>query len=171
MASLIVHGILSLIFHCALIFYGDIHDTELAGHGPLYTDVDYRVVTDAANHVLHNRSPYLRTTYRYTPLLAYLLMPNIFFQEHWGKFLFSLCNVIVGLLIGKILPTDKHRYAVCWLYNPMSAVIATRGSYESIVAMIVLALLYQAKQETGRTWITGVKILIIFDFHIFEELF
>jgi phosphatidylinositol glycan class M len=160
MASLIVHAVISLIFHLLLILYGEFHDTELAGNGPLYTDIDYRVVTDAANHVLQNESPYRRTTYRYTPLLAYFLTPNLFLDEHWGKFLFSICNVFVGLLIAWILPIKQRKYALIWFYNPMSAVIATRGSYESIVAVMVLATLYNAKQENERTWITGVNIFL-----------
>jgi phosphatidylinositol glycan class M len=156
MASLIVHAIISFLFHILLILCGEFYDKDIAGNGPLYTDIDYRVVTDAANHILQNESPYLRTTYRYTPLLAYLLTPNIFLDENWGKLIFSICDVFVGLLIGWILPIHQRKYALLWFYNPMSAVIATRGSYESIVAVTVLATLYNAKQFNERTWITGV---------------
>ena len=157
MASLIVHAILSFIFHILLILFGDIYDKDFAGTGPLYTDIDYRVVTDAANHVLQNESPYLRTTYRYTPLLAYFLTPNLFLDENWGKLIFSICNVFVGLLIGWILPLKQRKYALLWFYNPMSIVLATRGSYESMVAVTVLATLYNAKQVNEKTWLTGVR--------------
>ncbi|CAF4545000.1 unnamed protein product, partial [Rotaria magnacalcarata] len=74
------------------------------------------------------------------------------------KLLFSICNVFAGLLIGWILPINQQKYALLWFYNPISAVIATRGSYESIVAALVLAMLYNAKQSDERPWITGVRL-------------
>lgn len=160
MASLFVHASVSLFLHIILILFGEFYDKDLAGDGPLYTDIDYRVVTDAAGHVLQHESPYRRTTYRYTPLLAYLLTPNLFLDENWGKLIFSICNVFIGVFIGWILPNHQRKYALLWFYNPMSAVIATRGSYEAIVAVTVLATLYHAKQSNQRTWITGVRIII-----------
>ncbi|CAF1083509.1 unnamed protein product [Adineta ricciae] len=164
MASLVVHTIVGFLFRLVLIFVGDVYDKDLAGDGPLYTDIDYRVVTDGANHVLHNESPYQRTTYRYTPLLAYLLTPNLFLDENWGKLLFSICDVLVGVFIARILPLQHRKYALLWFYNPMSAIIATRGSYEAIVAATVLATLYNAKQPNERTWLTG--ILLAFAAHL-----
>lgn len=59
-----------------------------------YTDVDYRVFSEAAESVALGLSPYAgrtplldaeATRYRYTPLLAYLLLPNIWLHRAWGK--------------------------------------------------------------------------------------
>ncbi|GER26188.1 GPI mannosyltransferase 1 [Striga asiatica] len=54
-----------------------------------YTDVDYFVFSDAAALMANGKSPYQRSTYRYSPLIAFLLIPNSFLHHSWGKFLFS----------------------------------------------------------------------------------
>jgi len=48
-------------------------------------------------------SPYRRETYRYTPLLAILLAPNQWLHKSFGKYLFSGCDILAGVLIHKLL--------------------------------------------------------------------
>ena len=64
-----------------------------------FTDVDYRVLTDAARHIYKDGSPYDRHTYRYTPLLAWMLIPNVNVSPLFGKFLFCGFDIIAGHLI------------------------------------------------------------------------
>ncbi|KAL2864352.1 glycosylphosphatidylinositol-alpha 1,4 mannosyltransferase I [Aspergillus lucknowensis] len=132
-----------LLFHGA---WQDAHSTVK------YTDIDYMVFTDASRYVSRGDSPYARDTYRYTPLLAWMLLPTTwtipgFFS--FGKALFSLSDVIAGWLVAqslvlthKMSPERALKYASFWLLNPMVANISTRGSSEGLLGVLVIALLW-----------------------------
>lgn len=94
------HLFLSILIRILLIIYGEIQDE--VSQVP-YTDIDYKVVTDGARYVANNESPFQRHTYRYTPLLAYLLIPNILMHKCIGKILFSIGDILVAVLIYKII--------------------------------------------------------------------
>src|SRR5436305_6980831 len=90
---------LSAVFLRVVLFiYGLLQDA----YSPMkYTDIDYFVFTDAARFISRGRSPYDRDTYRYTPLLAWLLLPTtwgrIWFS--FGKVLFAAGDIVAGWLI------------------------------------------------------------------------
>lgn len=56
----------ALLVRLLLVLYGSLQDAYVAVK---YTDVDYDVYTDAAREMAAGRSPFDRTTYRYTPVL------------------------------------------------------------------------------------------------------
>jgi phosphatidylinositol glycan class M len=92
-----------------MIFWGILLRTILMIYGYFmdfyalkYTDIDYSVFTDASAFVLDGGSPYQRATYRYTPLLSWILVPNQYFLP-FGKVLFSICDVLVGLMLEQML--------------------------------------------------------------------
>lgn len=66
--------IIGLFLRLSLIGYAEIQDKYF---NLKYTDIDYSVYTDGANYVLDGGTPYDRHTYRYTPILAYLMTGNI----------------------------------------------------------------------------------------------
>ncbi|KAI4242190.1 MAG: hypothetical protein L6R42_011088, partial [Xanthoria sp. 1 TBL-2021] len=78
------------------LFYGLLQDA----YSPFkYTDIDYMVFTDAALYVSQGLSPYERETYRYTPLLAWILIPTSWPGTFWfsiGKVLFAISDVVAG---------------------------------------------------------------------------
>jgi phosphatidylinositol glycan class M len=137
--------LVAFLFRLLLLFYGEWQDANLTVK---YTDIDYVVFTDAARYVTLDSSPYLRETYRYTPLLAILLTPNIYLFHAFGKCLFAAADLVVGYLIHQILilrgmPSKRALFFdALWLLNPMVANISTRGNAESLLGAMMLGTLY-----------------------------
>lgn len=102
-----IHLLVSLVIRLVLVWYGVYHDQVSSVP---YTDIDYKVFTDAARHVLDHKSPYERHTYRYSPLVAYLMIPNIHIHHCFGKILFSIIDIIDALLIRVIVKTTLIEY-------------------------------------------------------------
>lgn len=133
--------ILSALIRIGLIIYGEWQDTHMEVR---YTDVDYLVFSDAAALVASGLSPYKRSTYRYSPMLAFLLLPTSFIHHSWGKFLFSASDLLVGLFIRMILKLRGVPENLClvsmgaWLFNPFTFTIGTRGNCEPIVCAMLL---------------------------------
>ena len=157
--------IVAFLLRLFLIFYARVHDYFFELN---FTDIDYVVFSDAAFLVSQRKSPYVPgTTYRYTPLIAWLLVPNRLCAD-FGKLLFAAVDVLVGWFQLHILyrttaatsasrncqkkeastNADKEwaptRQAICllWLFNPFNAVIAARGSSDSLICFLVLLSLY-----------------------------
>ncbi|KAK6454943.1 mannosyltransferase [Scheffersomyces xylosifermentans] len=121
-----------------------------------YTDIDYLVFSDAASYVQYGQSPYQRETYRYTPLLAWMLVPNGW-GENWysfGKALFMASDLVTGYIIVKLLSgsnkLSSNKVVVLssiWLLNPMVITISTRGSSESVLTVMIMASIYYLVQK------------------------
>ncbi|XP_078049101.1 GPI alpha-1,4-mannosyltransferase I, catalytic subunit-like [Augochlora pura] len=135
------HCLIAFMLRASLVVYTNFHDKTF---NVPYTDIDYKVFTDAARHIAVGRSPFERDTYRYTPLLALLLTPNIFLHENFGKILFSFVDILIAVLIKRILSFQncnekmQHRCSLVWLYNPFTIIISTRGNADSVAVLLVL---------------------------------
>ncbi|OJJ61590.1 hypothetical protein ASPSYDRAFT_1173439 [Aspergillus sydowii CBS 593.65] len=159
-----------------LLFYGAWQDAHSAVK---YTDIDYMVFTDASRYVSRGESPYSRDTYRYTPLLAWMLLPTTwaipgFFS--FGKALFALSDVVAGWLVAKSLvlthrmtPERALKYASFWLLNPMVANISTRGSSEGLLGVLVIALLWAVLNR--RTYLAGILLGLGVHFKIYPFIY
>lgn len=138
---------LSALIHAVMIFYGEWQDAHMRVS---YTDVDYWVYSDAAANVYHGQSAFDRHTYRYTPLLAWLLVPNEIIGGWWGKALFSAAGILSGLLIYR-LTNKSWVYASLWLFSPLTINISTRGSSDSLIILLILLTFHELK-ENRLTW-------------------
>lgn len=144
-----------------LLIYGRWQDAN----SPIkYTDIDYLVFTDAARFVSRGRSPYDRATYRYTPWLAWLLLPTTWhgvrIPNHvwfdFGKALFAAGDIVTGWLIMRLLMRHRGmsaeramKFSSLWLLNPMAANISTRGSSEGLLAVIVVGVLWAVLDQNN----------------------
>ena len=119
-----------------------------------YTDIDYQVYSDAAQYVCEGESPYARSTYRYTPLLAWLLTPNCLFPSY-GKVLFAVCDIMAAMLMirereGPMIGVDNgndNLAILIWLFSPFTATISTRGSGESLVVCMLMGMVVLLKRQ------------------------
>ena len=143
----------AIALRTGFFFYGLWQDAN----SPMkYTDIDYYVFTDAARFTAHGHSPYDRETYRYTPLLAWILLPTSW-SGMWfsfGKVLFAVGDIIAGWLIVLVLRREEKmsleralKFASIWLLNPMVATISTRGSSEGLLGVMVVAMLWAILQR------------------------
>lgn len=169
---------LSLALRATLLIYGSWQDAV----SPVkYTDIDYLVFTDAARYVSQGLSPYSRDTYRYTPLLAWLLVPTTwnvagFSLFSFGKVLFAAADVVAGWLVAKCLRTHygmdtgrAMKFACVWLLNPMVANISTRGSSEGLLGVLVAGVLWAALSR--RVVVSGVLLGLGVHFKIYPFVY
>jgi GPI mannosyltransferase 1 subunit M len=159
-----------------LLFYGLHQDAN----APLkYTDIDYYVFTDAARYIDYGYSPYQRDTYRYTPLLAWILLPTTWKPQYiwfsFGKALFAISDIVAGWMIFVVLQKrglDEKRalkYSSIWLLNPMVATISTRGSSEGLLCVMVMALLWAT--EMHHIALAGVFLGLSVHFKIYPFIY
>ena len=147
------------LLRLALLLYGMWQDG--LGAAVRYTDVDYDVFADAAAFVDQGLSPYERATYRYTPLLAWLMIPNVYYDQ-WGKLLFAASDIVAGWLMIKLLRrwSLPVQWSAAWLWNPMVAIISTRGNCEGLLGAMAIGIIYSLDKGAviALSLITGLAV-------------
>lgn len=134
-----------------------------------YTDVDYVVFTDAARLVWEGGSAFDRATYRYTPLLAYLLLPTVWIP--WaGKVLWVVCDLLCAAALASVCQrvgfsprSCKTRVAAAWLLNPVVMNVSTRGNSEALTLALLLGslalLLNNNSTRAPHAWVASALAL------------
>jgi len=136
---------IGIILRLALVIYSEWQDYHF---NIKYTDIDYSVYTDGAFEVLQGNSPYDRHTYRYTPLLAYMIIPNNLWPG-FGKALFVISDIACSFYIKKILNLTTNlskvtidQLTATWVFNPIIFNVSSRGNADTLISLMVLVVLY-----------------------------
>ncbi|XBW36019.1 hypothetical protein QEN19_001594 [Hanseniaspora menglaensis] len=170
--------VLSIVIRTILLVYGVIQDSFSMVK---YTDIDYYVFLDSLNFIWnYDGSPYERETFRYTPLLSYMMLPTLL-NVHLGKLLFVVFDVLTGFYIYKLLEkhygnlTENSKSSIpvigcsLWLLNPMVITISTRGNAESIMSFLIIFFLYLL--DFGYIMTSGVVYGIAIHFKIYPVVY
>jgi len=87
----------------------------------------------ASTHILGGGSPYAISSFKSSPLYAYICIPNHFLFPDLAKVLYSITDIIIGDLIWKIVDSQNfnksniYAYVTFWLYNPVIIMNCTKG--------------------------------------------
>lgn len=163
--------VLAVVLRAGFFAWGLYQDANML---PKFTDVDYMVFTDAAQFVYSGLSPYFRETYRYTPLLSWLLVPTVWLFC-FGKILFMLGDLVAGYLMLQIFrrqhisSRDACIFSSLWLLNPMVAVISTRGSSEGLLGAMIIYMLWAVYEK--RYWHAGCGAGLAIHFKIYPIIY
>ncbi|KAM3130306.1 hypothetical protein pb186bvf_017602 [Paramecium bursaria] len=135
---------LGLIIRLGFIMYAEIQDKFF---NLKYTDIDYSVYTDGARYVVEGGTPYDRHTYRYTPILAYMMIPNLYY-EAFGKILFSFIDMGSCLIMKQFVDNSQSKFFLnLWIFNPLTIQVSTRGNADTIVVFLIYLMLYLLKKS------------------------
>ncbi|WAR12760.1 PIGM-like protein [Mya arenaria] len=158
--------VLGLGLRLGLLLYGEWQDRNMAVK---FTDIDYHVFTDAARFV------YQRATYRYTPLLAWLLQPNISVNPAFGKLAFIILDIFTGFLIYAITSSNgvsaklSTFCSALWLLNPLPMTVSSRGNAESIMSALVLLTLKLL--QDSKPFYSGTVFALAVHFKIYPVVY
>lgn len=172
MNSFVKYFVVGLSIRVATIIYGEWHDEHWQVP---FTDVDYKVFSDAARYVEEGSSPYRRHTYRYPPVLAWLLVPNSWVHPAWGKLLFSLADICTAALIHFVVKAQGFSESISlkcsavWLLNPLAIIIAARGNSDSIIGLTVLLSVFFLLKN--RPSLTGLFLAMAIHIRLYPIVF
>lgn len=128
------------------VFYSELHDSHI--DHIKFTDIDYHVFTNGSQLIVNGLSPYEDEEYRYSPIVALFFIPNIYICWCFGKFILILIDILCGLylfILNLYQGGNRINSKLCvisWLFNPITIAISTRGSFEPVVTVLILSMIY-----------------------------
>ena len=150
---------LALLLRVGLVLFNDLILDKYFNRN--ITDIDYHVVSDGSRYVFSSPDgPYKRETYRYSPFLAYLMLPNIYLYYEFAKIVLCIIDVFIGKLIEILLNIQeqknlsesdifKHKIiSLLYLLNPMTVYICARGSSDCIITFLVILTIILIERDS-----------------------
>ena len=153
--------------------------------GLRFTDIDYEVFSGAGRNIYEGMSPYHQGTFRYPPLLALLMVPNEFIWSGCGKLIFCIADIsiipaIYRLTAGEYVASTKTRRpwhfesdlfcSFIWAVNPISIIICTRGSCDSLANCLLLWILCSMKKKDGLA-VAGLAYGLLIHFRVYPIIY
>jgi len=114
---------------------------------------------------LSGESPYRREGYRYSPIFAFVLLPEVIWDlRGLGKMIFATVDAIaIGPGIAELCYSrglskiqSKQIALYGWILNPLAINICTRGSSEAIIVAIVIVAFLSMYRDCF--FITGILL-------------
>ncbi|KEG14646.1 mannosyltransferase [Trypanosoma grayi] len=137
------------VIRLLLIIYAHFHDRYFRVK---YTDIDYMIIVDGAREMWGGGSPFDRTTFRYTPLLAVLMLPSVLVANPIGKVLFASCDLGAAYYCYDVLvkfateKSAKLMVSLFILFNPIVLNVSTRGNSDMLITFMSLLVLSKFSQ-------------------------
>lgn len=165
---LLYGGVVRLV----LLIYSVFHDYYFRVK---YTDIDYMIVVDGAAEMLHGGTPFDRTTYRYTPLLAVLVLPAALVANPLGKVVFTLSDLGAAYYCYRILVRFATQRSAKWMvmvfivFNPVVLNVSTRGNSDMLISFMSMGVL--AKFAEGRYFMAATILGFAVHFKIYPVIY
>lgn len=127
-----------------VLAYSIFHDSHFRVK---YTDIDYMIVVDGAKEMLRGGSPFDRTTYRYTPLLAVLAIPAATLWHPLAKVIFTMSDIGAARYCYQYLQTYATPRSAKWMvsvfiiFNPVVLNVSTRGNSDMLITYMSMGVL------------------------------
>lgn len=140
-----------------------------------YTDIDYTIYSDGGSLLMENISPYERPTFRYPPIVAYMMRINHLIHPHAGKIIFVVFDAMIIReihLLRKVLPPTSSYFLSwewLWCFNPVSIYICTRGSIDSLSNYCLLACIRWLLEK--KYFLSGIMLGFLIYFRIYPIIY
>lgn len=142
--------ICGLILRLLLVAYSVFHDNYFRIK---YTDIDYSIVVNGAEDMVNGKPIYLGTTFRYTPLLAVLMLPAVYIASPMGKIVLIAADLgaaIYCYLFLRFYATEKstrQMVSIFILFNPIVLNVSSRGNSDMLLTLMTMFVLHSFQEK------------------------